>query len=101
MKIFDKDPQAVKPYPVVLYSWLEGDTLSTASVTATGTVVVDSDNINAAEVTIGENTYPANTVIMVWLSGGTLDETCTVTALFTTVGGMTDRKSFQVYIANQ
>lgn len=78
-----KDPNNVEPY---FFVWctkatglndgstsdsgeLQGATISTYTVTAATGITKDSDNKNA--VTIQGVSYSANTVVTVWLSGGT------------------------------
>lgn len=77
-----KDPNSVEPY---FFIWcdidgtntggatddgeLQGATISTYTVTVASGITKDSDNKNA--VTIRGVSYSANTVVTVWLSGGT------------------------------
>ena len=81
-----KDPQNKEPY---FFIWcdlktglndgsasddgeLQGATISSYTVTVPDGITKDSDNKNA--VTIHGVTYAINTVITVWLSGGTVDQ---------------------------
>lgn len=58
--IFDKDPQAVLPYYVEWDDWLEGDTIATSTWTLPDGITKESDTHD-------------NTLVTIWLSGGTLD----------------------------
>jgi hypothetical protein len=72
-----KDPDEVLDYEIDWTKRLDGDTIATSVFeVAVGDAVVDSDS----------NTTTATTV---WLSGGTLDETCEVLNRITTAGGRT------------
>ena len=77
-----KDPNSVEPY---FFVWcdrdgintgaaaddgeLQGATISSYTVTVPSGITKDSDNKSA--VTVHGVTYDANTVVTVWLSGGT------------------------------
>lgn len=78
-----KDPNNVEPYHFI---WcdrdgtndgsasdngeLQGATISSFTITVTSGITVDSSNKNA--VTIRGISYSVNTVVTVWLSGGTV-----------------------------
>src|SRR5919108_5877151 len=84
-----KDPNSVEPY---FFIWcdqtglndgsandkgeLQGATIATKDVAADSGLTVDSSSL--AAVTIQGVTYPINTVVTVWLSGGTDGNTYTV-----------------------
>ena len=81
-EVTPKDPNNVEPY---FFVWcdkdgtntggatdtgeLQGATISTATVTVASGITKDSDNKSA--VTIQGVSYAINTVVTVWLSGGT------------------------------
>lgn len=94
---FDKDPDAVLPYYVIWYVWLEsGDTLSSHTVAADAGITVDSSAINSGAVTVDGIEYPANTVVTVWLSGGTALSNYTVTNHVVTANAQEEDHSFIV-----
>lgn len=68
---FLKDPNSVLDYPVVWYLWLGSDTIASHTATADSGITIDSSSVNSGNVVIGGVTYPANTVVTLWLSGGT------------------------------
>ena len=81
-----KDPDEVLDYEVDWTKRLDGDTISTSAFTVpTGTVVVDSSSTTT-------------TVAKVWLSGGTLDETCEVLNRVVTAGGRTFDQTMKLRI---
>jgi hypothetical protein len=93
-----KDPSAVEPFFVV---WcdpsgsnvngdggeLQGATISTVTWTVPTGITRDSSNQNA--VVIGGVSYSANTVCTIWLSGGTVHTSYTLTCRITTSDGRT------------
>lgn len=87
-----KDPDAVLDYSVDWETWLpSGDTLSASDWAVSGPdsdLVVDSD-------------ANSTTAATVWLSGGTLGVTYTVTNRITTAEGRTDDRSIAVQIINK
>ena len=97
-KQYTKDPDAVLDYPIVWADWLEdsGDTLVSHSITASRGITVDSSSINVGEVTYEGVTYPANTVVIVWLSGGKAGKKYTITCHIVTDGGREDDRSIVV-----
>lgn len=80
--IIDKDPNAVLDYTVRFAKWLDGmtDTLASHTVTGVVGVVVDSSLI------VGKT-------VVVWVSGGTVGTTGSVTVRVTTAGGRTDDRT--------
>jgi len=69
-QVFTKDPNAKKNYNIIWYTWLGDDTLASSTITADSGITVESDDINSSEVTIGGVDYPANTVVIIQVSGG-------------------------------
>lgn len=74
---FLKDPNATLDYSVDWADWLDGDSISTSAW------VVDS-GITVAVSPAASNTADTATV---WLSGGTLGESYTITNRITTAAG--------------
>jgi len=98
---YEKDPDAVLDYKVDLAaltngSWgstdylQSGETISTATVTATTGLTVDSSAIT-----------DTNTSITAWLSGGTLNVTYEVTFHFTTSLNRTDDRTIKIRIIQE
>lgn len=108
-----KDPQAKKPYFLVLCSLdsglndgsrqdtgeLQGATISSYTVTPQGGITKDSDNKSA--VSIHGVSYAANTVITVWLSGGTDEEDYNVLFRYVLSDGREDDKTIRVMVRSQ
>lgn len=83
-----KDPDAVLDYSVDWSAWLGDDTIVTSAWIVTGPdalLVVDSDSRSSTATTV-------------WLSGGTLFRTYTVTNRVTTAAGRTDDRSISFKI---
>lgn len=82
---FTKDPNSVLDYVWNWTAWLDGDTIASHTITATGGLIVDSSTVDGPLVTV-------------WLSGGTLGETSKVTCHIVTDGGRTEEKTstFQI-----
>lgn len=95
-----KDPSSIEPY---FFVWCSEDGTNTGSATDTGelqgetistyTVTVPSGITKVSDaktsVTIQGVTYGANTVITVWLSGGTNRSEYDITCQIVTSGGRT------------
>ena len=96
---FDKDPDAVLDYHVIWADWLgDNDTIASQTVIADSGITVDSSGINGSAVTIDGTEYAADTVVTIWLSGGTARSNYTVTSrVVTNESRMADR-SFIVQI---
>jgi len=82
---FTKDPNAVLDYSVDWSRWLDGDTIATSVWTVPAGLTKVSD----------ANTTTKTTA---WLSGGTADQSYTVTNRITTTGGRTEDRSFIVKV---
>lgn len=95
---FTKDTDAKLDYPIIWYDWLDGDTLSSHTVTADSGITVVSSDINVAPVTIGARTYPANTVITIWLSGGTAGASYDLVVRVVTAGGRQTDRTITVWV---
>jgi hypothetical protein len=86
MSNYVKDPNAVLDYQWDWSSWLdEGETITTATVTAPDGITVDSQ----------ANT---TTTVTAWLSGGSLSASYPVTCRVVTSDGRTDDRTISLYI---
>lgn len=83
-----KDPDALVDYSVNWSRWLDGDEI------ASSTWLVPAGLTNEGE----DNT---TTTATIWLSGGTIGTSYTVTNRITTVAGRTDDRSFTLTIAER
>ena len=89
MTTFIKDPKAILDYSIEWSKWLAGDQIATSEWSTTDP---------ALEASGGSNTATRTTV---WLSGGVVDESYTVTNQITTVGGRTDERSFTILVQDR
>lgn len=89
MTTFIKDPNAVLDYSIEWSKWLGSDQIATSAWTG-------SDP--ALEITNESNTATRTTV---WLSGGAVGQSYTVTNQITTVGGRTDDRSFTIQVQDR
>lgn len=84
--IWIKDPDAVLDWSFDWSRWLDaGETITLATVAATGSVVVDS-------------TVTASPIVTAWVSGGTAGDTDSVTCQITTSDGRTDERTIRLSI---
>ena len=86
-----KDPDAVLDYSIDWSAWLGSDTITTSDWIVAGAdsdLAVDSDS-------------KSTTAATVWLSGGTLGLTYTMTNRITTADGRTDHRSISVQILHR
>jgi hypothetical protein len=99
-KVSAKDPQNVEPFFFVWCDWdgtndgsavddgeLQGATISTYTLTVPSGVTKTTDN--KAAVTIRGVAYAINTVVAVWLSGGTDNKDYAITCQVVTSDGRT------------
>lgn len=98
---FHKDPDAVLDYVIIWYSWLGSDRVASHTVTADAGITVDSSEANSSEVTIDGTTYPINTVVTVWLSGGTAGERYAVTVHVVTDADREEDRTFEVSVVER
>lgn len=82
-----KDPVAKLDYGWDWEDWLAGDTIDTSTWTVPTTLVKESDS-------------KTNTTTTVWISGGTLGESYTVTNQIVTAAGRVDQRSFVLKIVD-
>lgn len=108
-KTFLKDPNAVKPF---FFVWcdrdgtndgsttdrgeLQGETISSYTVTVDTGLTKDSDNKAAVE--IHGVSYAINTVVTVWLSGGTVNTSYNVLCRIVTSGNRTLDKTLTIKV---
>lgn len=83
--IFVKDPNAVLDYAVDWSRWLAGDEIATSTWT-----------VPAGLTKLGDST--TTTRATVWLAGGTVGQSYTVTNRITTAGGRTEERSFIIRV---
>ena len=88
MKLFKKDPSAILDYSIDWSLWLDGDTIQSSSWTVPQGLTKASETNN-------------NSTTTVWLSGGTLDQTYTVTNRITTANGRTDERSILIKVEDR
>lgn len=84
----EKDPDANLDYGFLWGKWLGTDT------------IVQSTWIVPDGLTSINSTFTSNTTI-VWVSGGILGQTYTITNRITTAAGRTDDRSITLYIKNR
>ena len=89
MMTFTKDPNAVLDYAIDWSKWLSADQIQ-ASVWS-----VSDPALEAASET---NTATQATI---WLSGGAVGQSYTVTNRITTAGGRTDERSFVIQVQDR
>lgn len=84
----EKDPAEVLDYQVDwdgVNSWLQGDTITSATWTVPAGLTQVSDSRTATTATV-------------WLSGGVVGSRYTVSCAITTAGGRTGKRSFTVVV---
>ena len=106
MSMIPKDPEAVLDYAFNWADWLDTSTTPDESITA-HTVTVStgltldssmvSDFVIAAEVPEDEVTIP-NSLVIAWISGGTVGTTYRVECLITTSAGRKDERSLWITV---
>ena len=82
---FAKDPDAVLDYAVDWSRWLAGDEIATSDWTVPSGLTHVSDSKTTTKATV-------------WLSGGTVGQSYTVTNRITTTGGRTEERSFTIRV---
>ena len=88
MKLFKKDPSAILDYSIDWSLWLDGDTIQSSSWTVPQGLTKASETNNSTTATV-------------WLSGGTVDQTYTVTNRITTANGRTDERSILIKVEDR
>lgn len=69
-----KDPDEVLDYGFIWTDWLDGDTIDASEWLTDDSIVIDSDSSTSNTTTV-------------WLSGGTLNDRCSITNRITTAAG--------------
>lgn len=97
---FTKDPDAVLDYTTAWRDWLDvmDDTLTSHTMHVDDGITLDSSQINSDEVTIDGESYPANTVVTAWFSGGTQGENYDATYRIVTSDGRTDDRTITIKV---
>lgn len=94
LRAIDKDPQAILPYRFDWTDWLEGDTIQNATFTVSP--------VEPGGVEIENSTFDASGIATVWLRGGVVGHSYTVTcSVFPASGaahGMRDDRSLLVRV---
>ena len=88
MNTYTKDPGATLDYTVDFTAWLGTDTIATASVTTPPGLTEASESNTTTKVTV-------------WLSGGTVGQSYTVTCRITTVAGRIDERSLLIRVRDK
>lgn len=84
---FVKDPNASLDYEWDWAAWLDGDTIASHTVVATGLTVVSST--------------ASTTAVVAWLSGGTAGATYVATCHIATAAGRQDDRSITIRVENR
>lgn len=79
---FVRDVDSVLPYVWNWSTWLDGDTISSATVTGTSVTVDSYDN--------------DTTTVTAWVSGGTVDVAGSITCQIVTAAGKTDERTIRL-----
>lgn len=82
---FVKDPDALLDFPWDWSAWLGEDTIASHDVEADAGITVDSSTAT-------------DTAVTVWLGGGTVGETYSVTVTIDTAAGRTDQRTSRFLI---
>jgi len=88
VKYFKKDPGEVLDYQVDWTTWLNSDTIATSTWTVPTGITKNSDTNTSTTATI-------------WLSGGTVSTTYTLTNVITTAGGRTAERSIVISVQSR
>lgn len=82
---FLKDPNAVLDYAVDWSRWLAGDEIATSTWTVPAGLTKLSDSTTTTKATV-------------WLAGGAVGQSYTVTNRITTTGGRTEERSLTIRV---
>lgn len=98
-----KDADARLDYPVAWNEFLPaGDTIDTVAWDVATGLTLDAQEINASEVTDDDgNVYPAGTLAIPWLMGGTVGERYRVRCRITSDQGRIADQSFDVVVVSK
>ena len=85
---FLKDQNAILDYRIDWSLWLDGDTISTSTWTLESGITKATDTFT-------------DTITTIWLSGGTLGTTYTVSNRITTANGRTEDRTIEVSVVDR
>lgn len=85
LQTFTKDPDDVLDYVFDWTRWLDGDTISTSTMTTEAGLTEDSDDNDTEKATV-------------WVSGGTAGTTYTVANKITTANGRTAERTISIRV---
>jgi len=88
MNTYTKDPGATLDYTIDFTAWLGSDTIATALVTTPAGLTEASESNTTTKVTV-------------WLSGGTVGQSYTVTCRITTTAGRVDERSLLIRVRDK
>ena len=95
---FVQDPQAVLDYWMPWGDLIGADRIDTVNVAVDTGLILGANGVFDTTVTDDEGVIHAeNTVVHVWLSGGTPGTEYNITVTIATVDGRTDERSFSIY----
>lgn len=84
---FTKDPDEILDYKFDWSDWLNGDTISTRTVTVASGLTKDSDSIT-----------DTSTSVTVWLSGGSIGASYSVACKVVTAAGRTAERTVTIVV---
>lgn len=88
LRTFQKDPQATLDYTIDFSLWLNGDTISAATWTVGAGITKELDTKTA-------------TTVVIWLSGGTLATSYSVSVHIITVAGRIDDRTLTISVVDK
>lgn len=88
LKQFTKDPQATLDYTVDWSAWLGTDTIATSTWVLDAGITQTNASLSGALATV-------------WVSGGSVGNTYSVTNRITTAAGRTDDRSILIRVADR
>lgn len=93
------DDNAVLDYAFLWQDWLASDeVISSFVITTTDGITVNSSEINTTALTLNGVSQKIGSVVTVWLQGGTLAATYTISCRITTSAGRVDERGFTLTI---
>lgn len=99
IKIGYMDDNAILDYAFLWKDWLASDeTITDHTITKTSGITVNSSEINTSALTLNNTVQKIGSVVTVWLQGGTLGSTYTISCRITTSAGRVDERGFTITI---
>jgi len=98
---FTKDPEAVLDYAFNWADWLDTSTTPNESIIAHTVTVPSGLTLDSSAVANGVNTAGVtitNSLVIAWISGGTVGTTYRVECLITTSAGRKDERSLWITV---